>query len=374
MSRYTLAGGAWAVAGVAVALFGLGYLVQAKIVYLAGTVLLGVVVHAAWFRAAVPAVELSRTVRTRVGSPTTVTAVVRNPTGQPLPPATVRLDLVGLPACEFGVPRLGPGESFRSTVEATGTHRAGTDTVPVTITQWSLFRVASRTSTVDLPSHVRVHPVPERPVQPAHTSGAGTDRLSHRPGTELDTVREWVPGDSRRAVQWRATARHGSLIVADRRDPQDLVVQFLVLGQFCRVAENALAVGTATIAAAAAQGGQVRCVSFDQAGRPHTATSGNEIVLGDWVAMVGGGAPEPLRQPTAAEVERTLLPRGELLVLALPDAPAGVVDALRGLHQVRLLPHDGMPAAADDQLSARPSGPVPGHPVVPPPRVPGGAR
>ena len=355
MSRYTLAGGAWAVALVAVALFGLGYLVQQKIVYLGATVMIGVVAQAAWFRAPLPVVELSRTVRTRVGAPVFVTVTVGNPTGQPLPPATLRLALPGVSDAEVGVPRIGPGENFQSVVEVTGTHRAGADAVQATLVQWGLFRVAARTSVLDLPTHLRVHPLPGRPLALAESGGADGGRLSHRPGTELDTVREWVPGDSRRAVQWRATARHGTLIVADRRDPQDLVVQFLVLGQSAQVAEDALRTGVATVTAAAVQGGRVRCVSFDQDGRVRQATSGNEVVLGDWAAMVGGGA--PLRQPCAAEVERALLPQGMLLVLALPDAPAGVLDTLRALHHVHLLPWDGhVPAQAAGSVPARAAG------------------
>jgi uncharacterized protein (DUF58 family) len=43
------------------------------------------------------------------------------------------------------------------------------------------------------------------------TAEAGAD--------ELDHLRGYRPGDSMRAIHWRATARHGSLLVAERQDP-----------------------------------------------------------------------------------------------------------------------------------------------------------
>jgi uncharacterized protein (DUF58 family) len=63
-----------------------------------------------------------------------------------------------------------------------------------------------------------------------HESFAGTQRRERRHGTEGDFygVRQWRPGDSRRRIHWRTSARRGELVVCQFEQPRNRDVAVLV--------------------------------------------------------------------------------------------------------------------------------------------------
>jgi uncharacterized protein (DUF58 family) len=63
-----------------------------------------------------------------------------------------------------------------------------------------------------------------------HQSFAGTDRRERRPGVDGDFfgVRPWRPGDSRRWIHWRTSARRGELVVRQFEQPRNRDVAVLL--------------------------------------------------------------------------------------------------------------------------------------------------
>lgn len=74
-----------------------------------------------------------------------------------------------------------------------------------------------------------VYPAPE-PQAPALPIGNGDSSAArpHHNGAELHQLRNWRHGDSRRAVAWKQSARHGSLLVREFEEPvgQDIVLSW----------------------------------------------------------------------------------------------------------------------------------------------------
>lgn len=68
-------------------------------------------------------------------------------------------------------------------------------------------------------------PEPQAPPLPVGSGNAGGARPHHN-GAELHQLRNWRHGDSRRAVAWKQSARHGSLLVREYEEPvgQDIVL------------------------------------------------------------------------------------------------------------------------------------------------------
>jgi uncharacterized protein (DUF58 family) len=128
---------------------------------------------------------------------------------------------------------LAPGEATTITVplrcERWGGHVLG----PVWLRQSGAFGLATCERAAGAPVVLRVHPVPatlRRLVPASHTqlaAGAHTS-TSRGSGYELADVRQFVPGDHVRDVNWRATARHGAVWVNDRHPERSTdVVLFL---------------------------------------------------------------------------------------------------------------------------------------------------
>jgi uncharacterized protein (DUF58 family) len=122
---------------------------------------------------------------------------------------------------------LGPGE--RSRVAATlhpsrrGDRRART----LVVRAIGPLGLAGRQRSLDVPGRVRILPhfrsralLPEKLSRLRQVEGLVAARGAGR-GTEFDSLREYVPGDDVRSIDWRATARRSAVAVRTYRPERD---------------------------------------------------------------------------------------------------------------------------------------------------------
>ncbi len=97
----------------------------------------------------------------------------------------------------------------------------------VTIRAVGPLGLAARQRSSDVPWRVRVHPpfrsrrhLPARLTRLRELDGRTAVRL-RGPGTEFDSLREYVDGDDVRSIDWRATARKADVVVRTWRPERD---------------------------------------------------------------------------------------------------------------------------------------------------------
>lgn len=122
---------------------------------------------------------------------------------------------------------LPPGERRRIDLTLTPTRRGDRSSVSVTIRSTGPLGLAARQLTRPAPWTVRVLPAfPSRRHLPAklrrlrELTGQHV-ALVRGQGTEFDSLREYVPGDDVRSIDWRATARRGDVVVRTWRPERD---------------------------------------------------------------------------------------------------------------------------------------------------------
>ncbi|MFD5558989.1 DUF58 domain-containing protein [Streptomyces sp. NPDC127068] len=169
----------------------------------------------------------------RLGDPAEVTLTVTNPSGRPLrarlrdawPPSTWR------PGTETDASRhrltVPPGERRRVTTRLLPTRRSDRRADRVTIRSYGPLGLFTRQGSHEVPWTVRVLPpfhsrkhLPSKLARLRELDGR-TSVLTRGEGTEFDSLREYVPGDDTRSIDWRATARHSSVAVRTWRPERD---------------------------------------------------------------------------------------------------------------------------------------------------------
>ncbi|MFF3910909.1 DUF58 domain-containing protein [Streptomyces sp. NPDC001848] len=169
----------------------------------------------------------------RLGETADVTLTVTNPSGRPLrarvrdawPPSSWR------PGTEVAASRhrltVPPGERRRVTTRLTPTRRGDRQADRVTIRSYGPLGLFSRQGTHKVPWTVRVLPpftsrkhLPAKLARLRELDGR-TSVLTRGEGTEFDSLREYVPGDDTRSIDWRATARQTSVAVRTWRPERD---------------------------------------------------------------------------------------------------------------------------------------------------------
>ncbi|MFJ7152595.1 DUF58 domain-containing protein [Streptomyces sp. NPDC100445] len=170
---------------------------------------------------------------TRLGETADVTLSVTNPSSRPLrallrdawPPSSWR------PGTESEASRhrltVPPGERRRVTTRLRPTRRGDRRADRVTIRSYGPLGLFSRQGTHRLPWTVRVLPaftsrkhLPSKLARLRELDGR-TSVLTRGEGTEFDSLREYVPGDDTRSIDWRATARQSAVAVRTWRPERD---------------------------------------------------------------------------------------------------------------------------------------------------------
>ncbi|MEV5551742.1 DUF58 domain-containing protein [Streptomyces sp. NPDC052309] len=169
----------------------------------------------------------------RLGDSADVTLTVTNPSGRPLraqlrdawPPSSWQ------PGTEVAASRhrltVPPGERRRVTTRLRPTRRSDRQADRVTIRSSGPLGLFTRQGTHRVPWTVRVLPpftsrkhLPSKLARLRELDGR-TSMLIRGEGTEFDSLREYVPGDDTRSIDWRATARQSAVAVRTWRPERD---------------------------------------------------------------------------------------------------------------------------------------------------------
>ncbi|MEU5110658.1 DUF58 domain-containing protein [Streptomyces longwoodensis] len=169
----------------------------------------------------------------RLGETADVTLTITNPTGRPLrarlrdawPPSTWQ------PGTEIEASRhrvtVPAGERRRVTTRLRPTRRGDRHADRVTLRSYGPLGLFARQGTHRVPWTVRVLPpftsrkhLPSKLARLRELDGR-TSVLTRSEGTEFDSLREYVPGDDTRSIDWRATARQSALAVRTWRPERD---------------------------------------------------------------------------------------------------------------------------------------------------------
>ncbi|MFE2046668.1 DUF58 domain-containing protein [Streptomyces sp. NPDC059477] len=169
----------------------------------------------------------------RLGEPADVTLTVTNPSRRPLraqlrdawPPSS------WIPGTEVESSRhhltVPSGERRRATTRLRPTRRGDHHADRVTIRSYGPLGLFTRQGTHKVPWTIRVLPpftsrkhLPSKLARLRELDGR-TSVLTRGEGTEFDSLREYVPGDDTRSIDWRATARHSTVAVRTWRPERD---------------------------------------------------------------------------------------------------------------------------------------------------------
>jgi uncharacterized protein (DUF58 family) len=176
----------------------------------------------------------------RLGEPATVSLLVHNPGRRPLralvrdawPPSSRTAEHGSATARQrMTVPA---GERRRMTVGLHPTRRGDHHADVVTVRAYGPLGLAARQGGHRIPWTVRVLPAfDSRKHLPAKTArlrelDGRTSILTRGEGTEFDSLREYVPGDDTRSIDWRATARQTTVAVRTWRPERDRHVLVLL--------------------------------------------------------------------------------------------------------------------------------------------------
>ena len=154
--------------------------------------------------------------RVTVGDHALIRLTVTNPRPRPLLPSRMEMP-VGPGRAVFVVPTLTP-RAVHERGFVLPTQRRGIVTVgPVLAVQRDPVGLLQRERSLSTPQHIHIHPRTVRLGTVLHgvlrdIEGAVTQDLSSS-DVAFHALREYVPGDDRRNVHWRTTARTGRLMV-----------------------------------------------------------------------------------------------------------------------------------------------------------------
>lgn len=131
--------------------------------------------------------------------------------------ALVARDRMGTASVDVPLPRLKPGEHRLSKYRLPTERRAVLTIGPLVVSRTDPFGLASFEQefgeTTTLWVHPRRHALVPLPATLQRSLEVATSDMSPRGTMAFHTLREYVPGDDRRHIHWRTTARTGTLMV-----------------------------------------------------------------------------------------------------------------------------------------------------------------
>ena len=230
-----------------------------------------------------------------------------------------------------------PGE--RRVLETTLRPTRRGDRTPdrVTVRTLGPLGVAARQGRHEVPWRVRVQPpfasrrfLPERLSRLRQLDGAVAIRARGQ-GTEFDALRDYVPGDDVRSIDWRATARRSEVVVRTWRPERDRSVLLVLdtsrtsagrVGDIPRL-DAALDAALLLTALAARAGDRIDLLAFDRQARAAVESVGREDVLPrvvDAMAALEPALVEADGRAMVAEVLRRTRRRSLVVLFTTLDA------------------------------------------------------
>ncbi|MFF0966072.1 DUF58 domain-containing protein [Streptomyces sp. NPDC003703] len=311
----------------------------------------------------------------RLGDTADVTLTVTNPSGRPLrarirdawPPSSWQ------PGTETDASRhrltVPAGERRRLTTRLRPTRRGDRRADRVTVRSYGPLGLFSRQGTHQVPWTVRVLPpftsrkhLPSKLARLRELDGR-TSVLTRGEGTEFDSLRDYVPGDDTRSIDWRATARQSAVAVRTWRPERDRHI-LLVLdtgrtsaGRVADAPRLDAAMDAALLLAALASraGDRVDLLAYDRRVRALVQGRAAGMLLPSLVnamATLEAELIETDARGLAATALRTA-PRRSLLVLLTSLDPAPVEEGLLPVLPQLTQRHTVLVASVADPYVAR---------------------
>lgn len=172
----------------------------------------------AWIRNRAP-LEVRREldpIRVTRGTPAHAVLVVRNRSSRSVPQATAE-DYVGGVSRPVALPRLAADTSAEVSYPLPTQRRGVVAVGPMTLERSDPFRFVRFVQTYGdvrhLFVHPRRHPLTRLPATMLRTADGPSTDTSPRGSVVFHALREYVPGDDRRHIHWRSSARTGTLMV-----------------------------------------------------------------------------------------------------------------------------------------------------------------
>jgi uncharacterized protein (DUF58 family) len=229
--------------------------------------------------------------RCHVGDVAEHTVALYNAGRRSLPAMRLHQSVPGFEDLVLGIQAFGPGRRGDAQARRHVVGRAVAPGATYRLETTAPFGLTVRRHTFTQATGVIVHPRPVPPVSLA-ALGAG-DEAANRParsGVEPHGLREWRRGDDPRHVHWRATARHGQLVVVvpeQTHSPRLAVVVAGVAGD--RGWEDLLSLAAWTSVDAVRRGHTLRLV----AGGATVLEGPDAMHALDWFAGLGDVTPLP---------------------------------------------------------------------------------
>jgi len=224
----------------------------------------------------------------------------------------------------------------------TPTRRGDQHNAHVTVRSYGPLRLAARQSSHTTPWTVRVlPPFRSRRHLPSKLSQLQALEGQHRTmvrgqGSEFDSLREYVPGDDVRSIDWRATARRETVVVRTWRPERDRRILLVLdtsrtsagrVGDLPRL-EHAMDAALLLTALAAKAGDRVDFLAYDRQVRARVRSEGRGSTLPAIVSAMAPLEPELVELDAAGMVSAILSGprRGRQLVVLLTDLTPAVVE------------------------------------------------
>lgn len=283
--------------------------------------------------------ELARP-RVTVGERALGELAISNPTSHRLGAALVELR-VGAGASSFICPTLAPGESHEEVFGIATTRRGIVEVGPASTVRGDSLGLVRRVQTWSEATELFIHPTTVHMVASTigfirDIEGATTQDLSSA-DVSFHALRDYVPGDDRRNIHWRTTARTGTLMVRqfeETRRSHLLIVLDLDVDAWADEDEFETGVSAAASLTRATMGESKEVSIHTQAGALKTPTirhamdslSGVELVLGAerLMTLAQKAGVEAAQASTAVLITGSRTSMGDLHA-ALARLPLGMI-------------------------------------------------
>ncbi|TFC80230.1 DUF58 domain-containing protein [Cryobacterium sp. TMS1-20-1] len=237
-----------------------------------------------------------------------------------------------------------PGERRLVSLVLTPFRRGERRTLEVTVRSRGPLGLWNRQVTLNAPGHIRVLPpfharkhLPSRITRLKELDGR-TSVMVRGPGTEFDSLREYVRGDDVRSIDWRATARRNDVMVRTWRPERDRrVVIVLDTGRTsaARVSDEprldtAFEAALLLAALASVAGDRVDFLAFDRRVRGRVQGASGAALLAQMVDSMALIDPELIEMDWAAVPGqvRSITSQHALIVLLTSIDAAGASTGL----------------------------------------------
>ncbi|GAA1108328.1 DUF58 domain-containing protein [Kribbella jejuensis] len=236
------------------------------------------------------------------------------------------------------------GERRRLTTHLVPTRRGDRQSVRVTVRAIGPLGFAGRQGSQQVPWTVRALPpfksrkhLPSRLARLRELDGR-TALLVRGQGTEFDSLRDYVPGDDVRSIDWRATARRGNVVLRTWRPERDRQVAIVIdsgrlsagrVGDAPRL-DHAMDAALLLAALATRAGDRVSLLACDSAVRADVRRPAPEDVLPSFVNALANVEAELVQTDFRIVVSQVLERLGQrsLVVLLTGLDPAAIEESL----------------------------------------------